>query len=207
MKTVVFDFGNVVGFFDHFKTLRRLAAYTSMPAEAIYTTVYSGALEDSFERGQLTEHEFLGLFIERSGLTCGPEVLEPACADIFWPNPEVCELVPKVKPHHRVLLGSNTNVIHARFFRRQFAEVLAHFDALVLSYEIGVRKPERAFFEHCQKLAASAPQECVFIDDIPENVRAATDLGWHGIVYRPGNDLPGMLRRLGVQVDADGRGA
>lgn len=201
MKTVVFDFGNVVGFFDHFKTLRRLEPYTSIPAEAMYTNIYAGRLEDDFESGRIGEQEFLRGFIERCELTCQADFLGEACADIFWPNPEVCALVPKLKPRQRLLLGSNTNVIHARFFRRQFADVLRHFDHLVLSFEIGVRKPLPGFFEHCRRLAGAAPQDCIFIDDLLDNVRAAQALGWHGIVYKPGNDLPGELARLGVQIE------
>jgi len=200
MKTIVLDFGNVVGFFDHYKTLQRLERYTTLSAEMMYRSVYAGELEDDFECGRLDEAEFLSRFIERCQLACPADILGEACADIFWPNPEVCELVPRLKARHRVLLGSNTNVIHARFFKQQFAEVLSYFDALVLSYEIGVRKPKRGFFEHCQRLAESTPAECVFIDDLADNVRAAQELGWQGIVYKPGNDLVGALKRAGVHV-------
>jgi glucose-1-phosphatase len=200
MKAIVFDFGNVVGFFDHFKTLRRLEQYTKMPAETIYSSIYAGQLEDDFESGRISEEQFLTSFIRLCQLSCQPPQLSDLCADIFWPNPEVCDLVPKLKPAYRLLLGSNTNVIHARFFKQQFAEVLGHFDALVLSYEIGVRKPSAAFFQHCQKVAEAAPHECLFIDDLPDNVAAARQLGWHGIVYRPGNDLARALRAHDVQI-------
>ncbi len=72
-----------------------------------------------------------------------------------------------------MLLGSNTNEVHAQQFRRQFAEVLSHFDALVLSYEIGQRKPNAGFYAHCQELAQAAPHEIVFIDDLPANIAGA----------------------------------
>jgi FMN phosphatase YigB (HAD superfamily) len=200
MKTIVFDFGNVVGFFDHYRTLRRLEPHTTLSAEAMYRAVYAGQLEEDFECGLIGEQEFLSHFIDRCRLACPADVLGEVCADIFWPNSEVCELVSKLKPRYRVLLGSNTNIIHARYFKQQFADVLRHFDDLVLSFEIGVRKPRPGFFEHCQKLAGSAAAECVFIDDLAENVAAAQELGWHGIVYKPGNDLPGALRRLGIEI-------
>ena len=44
---------------------------------------------------------------------------------------------------YTLLLGSNTNILHARFFRRHFAETLDHFDHLVFSYEVGELKPDR----------------------------------------------------------------
>lgn len=198
MQTIVFDFGNVVGFFDHHKTLARLERFTSMPAQEMYASIYAGRLEDDFESGRLTEEQFLAHFIQRCGLRCTAEALSEACADIFWPNPEVCELIPRLKGRCRLLLGSNTNVIHARFFRQQFADVLRHFDELVLSFEIGVRKPKPGFFEHCQRLAGSRPDECLFIDDLHDNVQAAKALGWRGIVYKPNNGLAKAMQEHGV---------
>lgn len=200
MKTIVFDFGNVVGFFDHFKTLQRLQQFTTTPAQVMYASIFNGELEDEFESGRISEEQFLTRFIDLCKLTCGAEQLGPMVADIFTPNPEVCELIPLLKPRYRLLLGSNTNIIHARYFREQFAEVLRHLDHLVLSYEIGVRKPKPGFFEHCQKLADSAPHECLFIDDLPDNVAAARQLGWQGIVYQPNNHLADQLRRHGVEL-------
>jgi putative hydrolase of the HAD superfamily len=75
---------------------------------------------------------------------------------------------------------------------------LRHFDALVLSHEIGVRKPKAGFFQHCQGLSGCAAEECLFIDDLPANVGGAQALGWQGIVYTPGNDLRQRLAALGI---------
>ena len=200
MKTVIFDFGNVVGFFDHGRTLRRLEQYTDMTAQQMLAQIYSGELEEDFESGRIDGDEFLRRFIEECGLTCAREVVAELCCDIFWPNPEICELVPKLKPRYQILLGSNTNILHACFFKEKFAEVLRHFDHLVLSHEIGKRKPSRAFFEHCQTLAQGAPQECVFVDDLIANVESARALGWKGIVYQPDDGVHEKLRAAGVEV-------
>jgi len=40
--------------------------------------------------------------------------------------------------------------------------------------------------------------ECLFIDDKPENVQAAIQHGWQGIVYRDFDDLRAQLREVGV---------
>jgi putative hydrolase of the HAD superfamily len=199
MRAIVFDFGNVVGFFDHYQTLNKLTAHTDMTAQAMYAAVFDSDLEDAFESGRLTVPQFLGRFRELCGLRCEDEYLNAACADIFRPNPEVCALLPRLKPHYRLLLGSNTNELHAVQFRRQFADVLRYFDHLVLSFEIGVRKPRPGFFEHCQRLAGCPPQECLFIDDLPANVEGARACGWHGIVYKGIDDLGGQLKALGIR--------
>lgn len=187
MKTVIFDFGNVVGFFDHDRTLSRVAEHTHLSKEEMYQAVYAGDLEDTFEKGHIDEPEFLRRVISLWQLQCKEDFLAEAVADIFHPNPEVCELIPRLAGRYRLVLGSNTNLLHARKFRAQFADILNHFDHLVLSCEIGVRKPHEGFFRHCLQYANAPAEECVFIDDLPPNIEGAKKTGMKGIVYRPGN--------------------
>lgn len=200
MKTIIFDFGNVIGFFDHYRTLAKVQPHTTMSAAEMYTALYDGHLEDQVERGQLPVPVFLEEVRQLWRLRCDAEFLAQVVADIFTPNPEVCELIPVLARRYRIVLGSNTNAIHSDKYRVQFADVLSHFSGLVLSHEIGTRKPDAAFFQHCHSLAAAEPAECVFVDDLPANIAAARSYGFHGVLYKPGEDLAGQLRALGVDV-------
>jgi putative hydrolase of the HAD superfamily len=198
IKTIVFDFGNVVGFFDPRLLFNRLAPHTDLAAEALRAGFYAANLEEEYESGRLDTPEFLRRLLAVWQLRCDATFLAAAWADIFTPNPDVCALLPLLKPRYRLLLGSNTNELHAQQFCRQFAEHLSVFDALVLSHEIGVRKPRAGFFEHCRRLAGCAARECLFIDDLPANVAGARALGWQGIVYTDFGDLRKQLKGLGV---------
>ncbi len=55
------------------------------------------------------------------------------------------------------------------------------FDAVVISGEVGMRKPEPRIYRHTCDLLGLEPHECVFVDDLPSNVRAAVDLGMVGV--------------------------
>jgi putative hydrolase of the HAD superfamily len=198
IKTVVFDFGNVIGYFDNRRTLHRLLLHTDLTADQLVAAFREANLEDDYEAGRLTTAEFLQRLREIGQLRCPDNVLVEAWSDIFWPNPDVVALLPFLKGCYRLLLGSNTNELHARQFCRQFAEPLRHFDALVLSHKIGVRKPKAGFFEHCQQVSGSAPHECLFIDDLPANIAGAQALGWQGIVYTSADDLHERLAALGI---------
>ena len=55
------------------------------------------------------------------------------------------------------------------------------FDTVVLSGEVGMRKPEEQIFLHAAETLGLAPQECVFIDDIEANVAAAVACGMTGV--------------------------
>jgi putative hydrolase of the HAD superfamily len=201
ITTIVFDFGNVIGFFDHCRGARRLAEQTGVPAETFLSLLRDARLEDTYESGRLSSAEFLEHVRQVTGVSCPDEVLGTAYNDIFWPNEDVCALVPRLRPAYRLLLGSNTTELHAQRFRRKFAETLQHFEHLVLSFEIGVRKPHGAFFEHCCRRAGTPPAECVFIDDLAANVAGARACGWHGIVYRDVADLCSRLAELGVTIN------
>jgi len=60
---------------------------------------------------------------------------------------------------------------------RQAAEAMAVFDAVFESREIGVRKPEPAFYRTvCERLKI-APRACVFLDDLGINLKPARAMG------------------------------
>ncbi|MFD1931728.1 HAD family hydrolase [Nonomuraea mangrovi] len=61
------------------------------------------------------------------------------------------------------------------------------FDAIVISGEIGMRKPEPRIFQHALDLIGLSGPECVFIDDIEANIAAARELGI-GVIHHLGPD-------------------
>jgi putative hydrolase of the HAD superfamily len=199
ISTLVFDFGNVLGFFCKRKAARQLAAYSELSAEEVHALVFDGQLEFAYEAGALTTAEFLQALRQRCRLTGSDEQVGAAFADMFEPNAEVCALLPRLQGRYRLLLLSNTNELHHQQFSRQFAAALGHFDDLVLSHRVGVRKPHPDIYEHCRKTADRPAGECLFIDDLPANVAAAQAAGWLGLVYEPGN-FAGQLAAMGLKV-------
>jgi len=60
----------------------------------------------------------------------------------------------------------------------------AHFDDLVISGEVGLRKPDPAIYRLAAERLSVAPSVCVLIDDLERNVEVARELGMIGIVHR-----------------------
>jgi glucose-1-phosphatase len=203
ITTIVFDFGNVLGFFSHRKAAEQLAKFSPLSVDDILKRYLDPELEDDFETGRMKLGEFRALVRQRCRVTCSDVQLDLAIADMFTPNDEVCAMVTALKPRYRLVLLSNTNELHALHFRRQFADTLGHFDALVLSHEVGLRKPCADIYTHCHKVADSTPRQCLFIDDMPANVEAARACGWQGIVYHRGLDLHREFQRLGIELSPE----
>jgi putative hydrolase of the HAD superfamily len=199
IEAIAFDFGNVVGYFDHRLTTNRLAAYSDLSADALHAALFASPLEHDYDCGRLSTEDFLAQARRSCGLRCSEAAIAAAWTDIFWPNPDVCVLLPFLKRHYCLLLASNTNKMHSHQFRLQFATVMQCFDHTVLSHEIGMRKPDGAFFEYCRRLAACAPEKCVFIDDLPANVAGAQACNWQAIRYAGIADLTRRLVDLGIK--------
>ena len=69
----------------------------------------------------------------------------------------------------------------------------ALFDAVVISGEVGMRKPDPAIFRHALDEIGLSPAACVFVDDLEHNVAAAEELGISGVLHR---DPEQTIRRL-----------
>lgn len=196
IRAIIFDFGNVIGFFDHRLGTARMARLLgdSVDEEQVYRLYYGTDLEDRHERGLISSDEVLRQFKRHFH---SPHVDEQALAqafgEIFWPNPAVIDVIRRLPPHLRLVLGSNTNELHYRWFGPMFADVFERFAHLVLSFEIGCRKPEAKFYQECLAACGCSPNEALFLDDRPENVEGAKALGIRAVRYDPSLDLAALL--------------
>lgn len=196
IKTLFFDFGNVIAHFDHWRAVRPLTAFTEMHGDELYATLYDNALEDAYEHGSISTAEYVAEAIRRSRLSISHEDFLLHFQAIFTPNPDVMDAIPKLAGKFRLCLASNTNDAHFTHYCLQFADIMKHFSALPTSHQAGHRKPKPGFFEYCQRFAEAEPGECLFIDDIAINVEAARQHGWHAIQYCKGQKLGEILSWL-----------
>ena len=83
-----------------------------------------------------------------------------------------------------------------RYDRSAFPEL---FDAVVISGEVGLHKPQPEIFRlGCERVGLT-PGECVFVDDLRENCAGAEAVGMTPVLHR-GHDttLPRLEELLGV---------
>jgi len=70
------------------------------------------------------------------------------------------------------------------------------FDVVVISGEVGMRKPEARIFTRTAELLAVAPQACVMVDDLPSNIAGAEAVGMHAVLHRTVEETVDVLARL-----------
>ncbi|SCE83948.1 putative hydrolase of the HAD superfamily [Micromonospora mirobrigensis] len=56
-----------------------------------------------------------------------------------------------------------------------------YFEGFAISEVLGCRKPDPRMYAEGNRLLGLEPHECLFIDDDPQLVTAAKDLGYHGV--------------------------
>jgi putative hydrolase of the HAD superfamily len=84
-----------------------------------------------------------------------------------------------------------------KYMRQEFGW-LGRFDHHTWSCELGIAKPDPAIYTHtCEKLGV-APEEALFLDDKPENIRAAESVGLQAIQFTTVDALREELERRGL---------
>jgi len=86
---------------------------------------------------------------------------------------------------------SNSENFFYPYFKRYF---LPLFDYTVLSWQVGLRKPEADIYRQIYKHGKFLPSEIIFIDDTPANVAAAAKQGINAYLYRGYHELNRFLQ-------------
>ncbi len=76
------------------------------------------------------------------------------------------------------------------------ADFPALFDAVVISAEVGMRKPEEGIFLYAAQALGLEPRECVFIDDVEANIDAAVACGMTGVLHTGAEATAAALQDL-----------
>jgi putative hydrolase of the HAD superfamily len=204
VPALIFDYGNVVAFFDYKIAFGRIGAPFGLSAEEILRRLDEGGFSQQlveFESGRMDARAFAQRLTAAAGVALSYEEFVRAWEDIFALNESVARLIAALdRSGYTLILGSNTNILHTTHFRRKFAGTLDRFDALVFSYEVGYYKPERGFYEACAAAADVPAASCVFIDDLIENVKGARLAGLEALQYTGTPALVAALRGLGVEI-------
>lgn len=138
-------------------------------------------LNHALDRGYISQSEF---FEQISSLTGrSPERVESVINSDMDKNTQLLEYIEGLKKGYKIGLLSN---ISSNWVRESFLTSIEQqlFDDIVLSYEVGMIKPELAIYELAASRLDCQTSECIFIDDSPGHCRAAVQSGMQAIVYQ-----------------------
>jgi len=197
IKGVIFDFGGVIHSFDFGMFFRSLDGRTDRTFGEMSSLVAGSGLPRRYELGEISSGEFYRGTANLCGLRVTEEEFVQAFVAIFTPiEPTIC-LIRSLSPSYRLGLLSNTNEWHFEHHIRT-VEVFPLFDAVTLSYQVKTMKPAEAIYRDMLEKIGFPPEECVFVDDLEENVAGARRMNLHAIHYTDHERLISSLAELGV---------
>jgi putative hydrolase of the HAD superfamily len=161
----------------------------------------------ALERGECTDAEFERLLAAEITRQDGSPVVAEGLLGRMFAAALLSEEMQQILRQARVA-GVRTALLSNSWGLGDYPRHLfpGLFDAVVLSAEVGMRKPEERIFRHAAGLLGLAPPECVFIDDIEANVQAAEAIGMAGVLHvtpaQTARRLAGLLGLPALSVPA-----
>ncbi len=176
------DYGGVLTTSES-ESLLAFCAEASVDPEHLRTLIWASHPEGmvaELERGRITLEEFerwlaRALSIER-GIPVEPEGLAGRLFARVRPDRRMLDAVRRVRS-----AGIKTGIVSNSWDGGQEQRLLAgSFDAVVLSQEARLRKPEGGIYLQASERIGVEAGACVFVDDLEENVVGAREAGMIG---------------------------
>ena len=151
----------------------------------------------ALERGECSSLEFEQILAARLLRVDGSEV---AAEGLLLRMFEASLTVPAMYDTIRALraAGYRTGLLSNSWGCDEYprADFPGLFDSVVLSGEVGMRKPEKEIFLHAADTLGLAPAQCVFVDDLEANIAAAQACGMTGVLHTEPADTAKKLQDL-----------
>ena len=188
IEVILFDLGNVILPFNNYQIAEKLSLLSQrkefQDPQKIFSYLFDlekGVIND-FDRGRVSPSDFFQSIKKYLNLSISFETFIPIWTDIFIENKEVSEIIRSLKERWRLGLLSNTDPLHFSYILSKFP-IMSTFDKFILSYEVGVKKPDVRIFQKAIEWASVQPEKILFIDDTKGHVDAALSLGMQGIHF------------------------
>lgn len=198
IHTIIFDIGRVLL---DFNWITYLSSYhfDQETEKRIAHAVFENPDWVEFDRGVLSTEEVIDLFV-----TSDPELeteIRLVCSNLYQTVTKLDYAVPWVRhlkeQGYRVLYLSNYSDYYFR--TTQFAlDFLSEMDGGIFSYRVQMVKPDHEIYEKIISTYHLVPEETVFLDDTPVNIKAAKECGLHGILFQNLEQAKKELEALGV---------
>ena len=200
VDALLFDLGRVIIDINMSRMLARWAQLAGIPADHIArrgANITGSEACRRHERGELTDAAFFAHLRQELAIELTDEQFIDGWNAIFVGEmPGIRRVLSRAQTRLPLFAFSNTNAAHQACFSVRFADLLAAFQKIYVSHEIGARKPEAAAFRAVVADMGMAPQRILFFDDIAENVAGARACGVRAVQVKTAGDVERALEEM-----------
>ena len=201
IKLIFFDIGGVLIDIYPNKFFEKIGRLLSLPPTKI-RNCFSKKDHDLYEIGNSSSNIFYKSFNNR--LPKRKKIRE----NEFWSSwdlilgeeKKTIEIIKKLKSEYSIWLLSNTNPKHINDKIQERYIFPSLVDGYIYSYEAGSRKPSDDIYIYAAKKVNVKPANCIFIDDLIENVIAAKKNNFNAIHYKNHNNLILELKSYNIHL-------
>ncbi|MBR1816561.1 MAG: HAD family phosphatase [Lachnospiraceae bacterium] len=200
IKNVVFDIGGVLADYKIKEFLANKGFDGTMIKRILKASIMS-PYWGQFERAELTEEETLKAFAS----------LDPEIEDELYKAYSNVEGMLVIRdfaiPIVKKLKEEGLNVYFlSNYSKKAYDECgdslafMEYMDGGILSFMVGKTKPDPEMYKLFLNEYDLKPEECVFVDDTEENVVAAGQLDFNGIVFKTYEDMIKSLKEFKIEI-------
>lgn len=196
IRNIIFDLGGVILNLDNRRTEE---AFTNLGVRNIrqyFGLGHAASFFKDYEVGKITDQQFIDAIRDLTGAELSDQAIMDAWNALLLDfPPERIQLLRSLGKSYRIFLFSNTNALHLAALQKIYADTFGpetlddHFEQSYYSHLLGMRKPDKASYEHILKAHGLIGGETLFVDDAIINVEGAETAGLKGLYLRPGITL------------------
>lgn len=188
ITTIIFDYGNVISKASTGDCSAKMECITGVPA-SVFESVYDRFRYD-FDRGLISGAEMYKKLLMKDGHTTVAQntslMKEIALLDLeSWKDihQDVTDWGLFLKNQgYKLGILSNMPYEFLDLYEKSI-QLFVKADYACFSCRVKTIKPEPEIYYNCLEGLQSSPEECVFFDDLQENIEAANKIGINGFIW------------------------
>lgn len=196
ITTIIFDLGGVLFTNGTKRLVDFVSSEYSIEKEKV-KAVMEGEIGKKYREAKIERHIFWEHFLKELHIQEDPDFLEEKWILGYELIEGTRDIVQDLSEKYRVYFLSD-NVRHRVDRIHERYGFLDWFEGGIFSHEVGMKKPHPALYKLILQKAAAKAEEAVFIDDKPECLIPAVEIGMTAILFESPENLRKTLEELHV---------
>ena len=193
IRALILDYGGVISLPQKSENVENILRTLNLEYDDFIRIYYNE--RGAFDNGQVRIEEFWLNFLRECNLESKSDVIPYLIQEDIesWTqlNDSVLQFASESQgKFFKLAVISNMPIDILEYMRKKF-EWFGLFDELVFSCEVGMSKPDIEIYKYGLRKLNLPAGDCLFVDDSPDNVRAAMEVGLHTIHF---DTFSGFLR-------------
>lgn len=196
ISTIIFDLGGVLFTNGTKKLIEFVAAEYHVEKEKV-KAVLDGDIGKKYREAKVDRNVFWSHFLKELAIKAEPDFLEEQWVLGFELIEDTRDIVQELSEKFAVYFLSDNVKTRVDRIEERYG-FLDWFEGGIFSHEVGLKKPHPQLYTMILKKADVSPENALFIDDKPECLVPAAELGMTTILFENPKQLREVLTKIGV---------